>query len=129
MAKGSRGGKSSGGAKISKSLDAQARSLKARMDALQGTMKEYAQFTMQGGSGYDVKKAEKYYSTQKKFNATRVQYNKVLNKQAEQRRKATSQQKAFVNSYGEATKREITNTTYKRAMKRQEKAVLRNIGY
>ena len=35
----------------------------------------------------------------------------------------------FVNSYGEATKREITSRTYERAKKRQAKAILRNMGY
>lgn len=34
----------------------------------------------------------------------------------------------FVNSFGEATKRNITSSTYERAMKRTEKDVLRNMG-
>lgn len=37
--------------------------------------------------------------------------------------------KVFVNGYGEATRRHITSPTYERALKRQEKAVLRNMGY
>ena len=34
----------------------------------------------------------------------------------------------FVNSYGEATKREITASTYNRSQKRLENQVLRNLG-
>ena len=37
--------------------------------------------------------------------------------------------KTFVNSYGEATTRDITAPSYERAKKRQQKAVLRNMGY
>ena len=36
--------------------------------------------------------------------------------------------KTFVNSFGEATSREITSTSYKRALERTKKAILRNIG-
>ena len=34
----------------------------------------------------------------------------------------------FVNSFGEATSREITSSSYKRALKRQTKAILKNMG-
>lgn len=37
--------------------------------------------------------------------------------------------KTFVNSYGEATKRNITTSGYEQVQKRQQKAVLRNMGY
>ena len=37
--------------------------------------------------------------------------------------------KTFVNSFGEATSREITSLSYKRALERETKAVLRNMGY
>ena len=37
--------------------------------------------------------------------------------------------KAFVNSFGEATSREITSSSYKRALERETKAVLKNMGY
>ena len=36
--------------------------------------------------------------------------------------------KTFVNSFGEATKREITSASYKRTLKREERAILRNMG-
>lgn len=37
--------------------------------------------------------------------------------------------RTFVNSYGEATKRSITTSGYEQVQKRQQKAVLRNMGY
>ena len=37
--------------------------------------------------------------------------------------------KTFVNSFGEVTHRYITTSTYERAQKRLDKAVLRNMGY
>ena len=37
--------------------------------------------------------------------------------------------KTFVNSFGEATSRVITSTSYQRALTREKKAVLRNMGY
>ena len=38
-------------------------------------------------------------------------------------------QKTFTNGFGEATSREITSATYKRAQKRMEKDILGNMGY
>ena len=61
-----------------------------------------------------------------------------LRAQVEQRRAATAAKaakrkggasKTFVNSYGEATTRDIATPSYERAQKRQQKAVLRNMGY
>ena len=37
--------------------------------------------------------------------------------------------KTFVNSFGEATSREITSSSYKRALETETKAVLKNMGY
>lgn len=50
--------------------------------------------------------------------------NQALTEKEQQRQKKT-----FVNSYGEATKRSITTSGYEQAQKRQQKAVLRNMGY
>lgn len=71
------------------------------------------------------------------YTAVLPQYQK-LRSRVEQRRvaqaaKAVKKQggvsKTFVNSYGEATKRNITTLGYERARERQQKAVLRNMGY
>lgn len=45
------------------------------------------------------------------------------------KRQRSRPQKSGVNSFGEATRRVITTSTYERAMKRTEKAALRNMGY
>ena len=37
-------------------------------------------------------------------------------------------EKTFINSYGEATNREITSVTYQASQKRMEKAILHNMG-
>lgn len=72
----------------------------------------------------------------------RKQYNKMLEKtrslksrksdlQAKKARAAQlpSGKRTFVNSYGEATRRHVTSRTYESAQRRQNKAVLRNMGY
>ena len=45
------------------------------------------------------------------------------------RKEQQRQKKTFVNSYGEATPRYITSPSYERARTREDKAVLRNMGY
>lgn len=59
--------------------------------------------------------------------------NKALNERARRRRNSALKEKkpenkTFVNSFGEATHREITTASYKRAQKRIERDVLRNLG-
>lgn len=49
-------------------------------------------------------------------------------KTEESRKNKTVIPKTFVNSFGEATSREITSLSYKRALARETKAVLRNMG-
>ena len=45
------------------------------------------------------------------------------------KRQNNEKNNSFVNAYGEATKREITNATYKRQQSKIQKQVLRNLGY
>lgn len=49
-------------------------------------------------------------------------------KTEESRKNKTVIPKTFVNSFGEATSREVTSLSYKRALARETKAVLRNMG-
>ena len=79
----------------------------------------------------DSKIQQQWLKAQAQFNKLREKKQIMLDKEASARRKKDkdNRQEAFVNSYGEATKREITTSTYKRAMKRQNKNVLRNMGY
>ena len=44
-------------------------------------------------------------------------------------RNETVAPKTFVNSFGEATSRDITTQSYKNALKKTQRAVLRNMGY
>lgn len=73
---------------------------------------------------------DEYYLAQKKL----VEFQNreaVLNSEIAKRKAAEPvpvPKKTFVNSFGEATKREITTASYKRALKREEKAVRRNLG-
>lgn len=45
------------------------------------------------------------------------------------RRENQPSQRTRVNGFGEATRRDITSQVYESAMRRDEKAVLRNMGY
>ena len=74
---------------------------------------------------------EEYYGVQKKFNELRQRKNDLLDRLADQKRKAgmaAAESRVFVNSDGEATKRYITTSTYERAQRRAQKAVMRNMG-
>lgn len=79
----------------------------------------------------DSKIRQQWLKAQAQFNKLREKKQIILDKETSARRRKDkdNRQEAFVNSYGEATKREITTSTYKRAMKRQNKNVLRNMGY
>lgn len=70
---------------------------------------------------------EEWYKLQKDANKIR---DKINEEEEKRRKKSTSKNttKTFVNSYGEATKRYITTSTYERARKRTERAVRRNLG-
>ena len=51
------------------------------------------------------------------------------NEMAKRKKPDEKKQKTFVNSFGEATTREITSASYTRAQRRMEKDILRNMGY
>lgn len=63
------------------------------------------------------------------------QYKKEINnlldklRDIRQENKTKEDKKTFINSYGEATKREITTSTYNRTQNRMKKQVLRNMGF
>ena len=90
----------------------------------------------------DRKEISKIESAKKKWNRNRQQMSKLsdeINKRDNEsfqksiREHRKSGEKinldTFVNSYGEATKREITNSTYKRQQSRVQKQIRRNMGY
>ena len=70
---------------------------------------------------------EKWYSLQKQANSLRDKISKEESKMTKSPTNNKSK-KTFVNSYGEATKREITTSTYKRQQKRQSREIMRRLG-
>ena len=89
-------------------------------------MAELAKYAMP--AAYDSKKAKEFYKVKSEHDELRQQYNKLLDEEAAKRPKPEPEHHTFVNGFGEATHRELTTATYKRAQKRQEQAVLRNMG-
>lgn len=72
---------------------------------------------------------EQYYVLLRKRQSIEAELRPLRNERSRLRREAQNDSSsAFVNSYGEATKREITSATYQRSLNRIEKAVLRNMG-
>lgn len=102
------------------------KNLKQQEEKYSKLMDEFVQFT--GGSiNYNEKKAEKYYEYQRKFNDVRTQRNELENKINEAKnvnKQSNNTQKTFVNSFGEATSRKITNTTYENQQKRLSKQLM-----
>ena len=81
-------------------------------------------------SGTDSENAK----ARKQWNANNEKLRKMKNtienakaKQRETQRK-TETKKPFVNSFGEATKRTITNATYEKAQKKLSKQMMKYIG-
>lgn len=90
----------------------------------------------------DKKEIAKIESAKKKWNRNRQQMSKLsdeINKRDNESFQKTIREHrksgekinldTFVNSYGEATKREITTSTYKRQQSRVQKQIRRNMGY
>ena len=105
-------------------------SLKSREDTIRKQMtKLYNE-----NSGFmrnDIKSVQqahdKWYSLKREADSLRNKRNKLEEKN--KKPQTASQGKTFVNSYGEATTREITSATYKRQQSRVQKQILRNMGY
>lgn len=71
-----------------------------------------------------------YYDTKKQQQILEENHRVIINEKVK-RKKASSTKasnKTFVNSYGEATKREITTAGYKRQQKKLSKSLMRYIG-
>lgn len=123
----------SGGASINKtntrtpqSLDDRIKIAKQRMESLSNEMARIAREKRPEVTYMP----DKYYEVQRQFRDAREEYNKLLDERAEIRKKEQSEKetKTFVNSYGEATKRNITSPTYERSKKRLEEQILHNLG-
>lgn len=108
-----------------------------RMD----TASEIMQRTAHGATQYNQRMPEsvfpeatkanydKYRAASKAFRTARAQRDRISDEQIRRQPKSSGTSHAFVNSFGEATTREITNQNYQRSQKSLSKSVLRNMGY
>ncbi len=117
-------------------LDSQLKSVKARLEKVSDVMLK----TASGHTGYlqgtpfgNKADHEVYVKAFKECGSLREQRNAILSEQAKRNHERAMTQplkaKTFVNSFGEATTRYTTSASYKRAQKRLDKDVLRNMGY
>lgn len=132
---GGRGG-SSMSAKSSKARGRAAelslKTIDSRMEKLADTMaKTAAGHTayLQGAPSGSASDHNRYAAAQREYQRLQGERSRVIDEMAKSKRAHDSAGKAFVNSYGEATTREITNLTYERSQRRMKRDVLRNMGY
>ena len=64
----------------------------------------------------------------KRTDAQLIAEDKKRLKAIQQRKTKTTSQQTFVNSFGEATSREITSNSYDRQLRRIERQVMNNLG-
>lgn len=96
--------------------------LEKEIEVLKERMVELAQYATP--ANYNEKKAKEYYSVLRLMNEKRNQLNSIpIITEAQPEVKKT-----FVNSFGEATNKYISTTTYERNQKKLENNVLRNLG-
>lgn len=76
--------------------------------------------------------SKEYYDARNKLTELRNSHSKVIQeiarRKSEKAKKDDSGEKLFVNSYGEATKRDISTATYDRLQKKLGKQMMRFIG-
>ena len=88
--------------------------------------------TMYSGTDSENAKARKQWNTNdKKLRRMKTNIETARAKQREAQREALSKiktKKPFINGFGEATKRYVTNTTYENAQKRSDKEIMKFIG-
>jgi hypothetical protein len=113
--------------------EARVKSLQSKERKLGSKMAEYAEYATPSYTGKDKQaKSAKYYKYKNEFNAVRRErndlQNKISNAKREVRENEAKAKKKFVNSFGEATKRNITNATYEKAQRKLAKDIMRFIG-
>lgn len=117
-------------------LDKEYRSVEAEMNKVNEVMTENAS----GHTGYlqgtpwgSRAEHEAYVEAFDTYRSLMARRDAVLDEQAKRRHAAAAAQrpepKTFVNSFGEATHRYVTSSTYERTQKRLDKLIQRNMGY
>lgn len=108
------------------------RQLSSEMDRLSKVMVETSTAHVQYLQGRGGSKAEsdRYRKAQKRYSELSSESMRRLQEKAKSSNgRAATASHTFVNGFGEATHRTITNQTYKRRQKSLERAVRRNMGY
>jgi hypothetical protein len=116
-----------------KPFERRVKSLQSKETKLGSKMAEYAEYASPSYTGKDKQaKSAKYYKYQREFNAVRRERNDLQNKISKTKREARENEakakKKFVNSLGEATKRNITTANYENAQRKLAKDIMRFIG-
>ena len=98
--------------------------LECEFNALGDKLELLADFD--SGKYYDEEKAKEFYKTKREYEEKRKEVNDIYYKiiNIENKNKVKNNKNTFVNSFGEATKRYITNSTYEKQQKRLSKEVL-----
>ncbi len=81
-----------------------------------------------GIPGASAERAQQYRSAQREYQKLQGIRGEMMQNQAV-RNNRESTNRSFVNSYGEATRREITSNVYEQSQRRLKQDVLRNMGY
>jgi chaperonin cofactor prefoldin len=134
--RGASSGTGGGTRSLNKAIDtaeARVKSLQSKETKLGSKMAEYAEYASPSYTGKDKQaKSAKYYKYQREFNAVRRERNDLQNKISKTKREARENEakakKKFVNSFGEATKRNITTANYENAQRKLAKDIMRFIG-
>lgn len=111
-------------------LENEAQNLKTKYEETSKKMQECSKYAVPSDKE-DKENRQKYYEYRKQFTKERQEYNDKLNQILEERNKANNNlQKELqkVNGYGEATNRNITSTTYERAIRRTQRDVEKWLG-
>ena len=76
--------------------------------------------------------SKEYYNARNQLTDLRNSHRKVIDeivkRKSEKSKNTTTTKKTFVNSYGEATTRDITTSTYKQLQRKLNKQIMRFIG-
>lgn len=139
---GGRGGSSMSG-KSSKARGRAAelslKTIDSRMEKLADTMAKTAVghvAYLQGAPNGSASDHNRYAAAHREYQRLQGERGRAIDKMIEEKRSSAKKKQAsgsagktFVNSFGEATTREITSPAYKRAQRRNKRDVLRNMGY
>lgn len=105
-------------------LEKREATLSKQIDSLGERMVKVASRRKGGAAGMTQKDRKEWNSLKDKQNNLKDKRRKIQDKRASlSRKQAKKEHKTYVNGYGEATHRNITSTTYERALKRSGKNV------